>query len=884
MPTRFQQTVTRLAASAPTCGTDAGLIAAFLQSGDQDAFAELVRRHGPAVLGVCRRFLGPTPDADDAFQATFLVLVRRARSNAWREALGPWLYGVALKVARKARASRARRWTTNRQVPAMTNDAPAPTAEPDDTAAIVDEELAALPAAFRRPLVMCEIQGLSRRAAARELGIAEGTLSSRLARGRKLLREQLVRRGVAPTVGGLAVAVPTILAAETVRNAVHVLTRAAGAVPAGVLALTEGTVKAMIVQWKLAAVLIAACLGLGGFGAWRGAGGPEAAAASGPSKGAPTVPSPEAAEKSGPPKAVPANQPPEQKPPAPTPKSSGPVATIYGDVPVTREAFADYLIRRYGKTDLEQFVKRQIIAREFAHKGLTLTPDEVNAALDSDIKELGISRDEFVTKVLPRYPLDVWTEDVIAPRLMLARLCKGKEPEVTEAELRQAFDAEYGEKVRCRAITWTKDEGDLARSVYEKVRESDEEFERYARRGSPISPDLVTSGGHIPPIPRALPPNVGEHDEIFSVIARLKLGEVSPLIRMKDGFVVVKCDGVIPADKTKSFEKEKPALLAELAKRKINDGSARLFADLKKQANPKYLLTVPDPLARPSSTTTPRKNPEPTEPVATIYSDVPVTREAFAEYLIHKYGEKDLEPFVNKQIISRAYAQKGWALAPEDLTADLDRTCKSLGIGQDEFVKTVLPRYKLTLEEWTDDVIAPQLMLAHLYKEKMPAVTDEELRQAFESKFGENLQCRVIIWGRDEGKVARKAYETVRDSNEEFDRYARRSVDPNLAAIAGRLAPIPRTPRPGPREEICEIAAKLKPGEVSPLVLTANGWVVVKCDAVIAADKTKSFDKEKPMLLAEVARAKIERGTSTLFKELKQQADPKYHLTVPGKQ
>ena len=351
MPTQFKRAVTRLAASAPTRGTDAGLIADFLQSGAQDSFAELVRRHGPAVLGVCQRFLGPTPDAEDAFQATFLVLVRRARGTEWREALGPWLYGVALRVARKARAVRARRRTNERQAPPMTDTASAPSTEPDDSAVIVDEELAALPATYRLPLVLCEIQGRSRRDAARELEIAEGTLSSRLARGRKMLRARLVRRGVVPTVSGLAVTVPAGLASATARNAVHVLTCAVGAVPAGVLALTEGVVKTMIVQWKLAAVLVAACLGLTGFGAWRGTSAPEAIAASDPPKTAPAV------------------QPPQKAPPVAAPKPTEPVATIFGDVPVSREAFADYLIRKYGKKELEPFVNKQIIERAFKEKG-----------------------------------------------------------------------------------------------------------------------------------------------------------------------------------------------------------------------------------------------------------------------------------------------------------------------------------------------------------------------------------------------------------------------------------------------------------------------------------------------------------------------------------
>lgn len=282
MATSLQLAVSRLSAVCNPC-SDAQLLYDFLQTADQAAFAELVRRHGPAVLGVCRRFLGPTPDAEDAFQETFLVLVRRARGTEWRESLGPWLYGVALRVARKTHAARAKRRANEVHVPALV-DAPAWLRESNDEAAVVDEELAALPARYRHSLVLCEIQGRSRRDAARELKIAEGTLSSRLARGRKLLRDRLTRRGVVPIVSAATVVVSAPLATATVRSAVNALTHTVGTVPAGIVALTEGVMKTMIAKWKLTVVMVAVGIGLTGFGSWRGSVVPEAAAADPPQR------------------------------------------------------------------------------------------------------------------------------------------------------------------------------------------------------------------------------------------------------------------------------------------------------------------------------------------------------------------------------------------------------------------------------------------------------------------------------------------------------------------------------------------------------------------------------------------------------------------------
>jgi RNA polymerase sigma factor (sigma-70 family) len=580
MPTILQHAVARLTAGAVDPRTDAALVAAFLHAADEAAFAELVRRHGPAVLGVCRRVLGATPDAEDAFQATFLVLVRRARHTDWHPALGPWLYGVALRVARKARAARARRRANERQVTAVTPDAPAPPAEPDDSAAAIDEELAALPAVYRVPLVLCEIQSVSRRDAAQQLGLAEGTLSSRLARGRKLLRDRLARRGVVPAVAGLAVAVPAGLTTATVRSAVGLLTCAAGAVPVAVLSLTEGVVKTMIVKWKLAAVLVAACVGLSGFGAWRGSPASSATAADPPA-----------------PLLAPAKAPKENLPAIARPAE--PVATIFGDVPISREAFADHLIRRYGKKELELFVNKQIIAQAFGKKGWTIRADDVTAALDEDCKSLGLTRERFTKEVLPRHgkTLEEWTEDVIIPRLMLAQLLKEKRP-ITEADLRRAFDDKYGEKVECRVIVWSKDQGDEARRAAKGIGADATAFDCVAR--ALVSSELWI-GRH-----SGFPRHPGPDARADLIAAsKLKPGEISPLVETKTGFLLIRCREIIPAEKDKSFDAEKPALLAEVARAQVERETQKLFDELKQQANPKYHLTLPEPVVRPNPAPTP---------------------------------------------------------------------------------------------------------------------------------------------------------------------------------------------------------------------------------------------------------------------------------------
>src|SRR5262245_48884090 len=151
--------------------TDRHLLQRFAAARDEAAFELLVRRHGALVRGVCRRVLGNADDADDAFQATFLVLATKAASVDWRAGVGPWLYQVAYRLARKARARAARRRLQEGQAPL-----PRPAAAPDDLTwrelrPLLDEELARLPQRYRAPLVLCYLEGKTRDEAAELLGL-----------------------------------------------------------------------------------------------------------------------------------------------------------------------------------------------------------------------------------------------------------------------------------------------------------------------------------------------------------------------------------------------------------------------------------------------------------------------------------------------------------------------------------------------------------------------------------------------------------------------------------------------------------------------------------------------------------------------------------------
>src|ERR1700730_830761 len=190
----------------PDRGPDKPLLESFIARRDDSAFAQLLERHGPMVLSLCRRLLGNRHDAEDAFQATFLVLIRKARSIRKKDSLASWLHGVAYRVAREARAKSVRRQVHERQVSEMPPTDPASDVIWRDLRLVLDEELQRLPDKYRVPLILCYLEGKTTDEAARLLGWPRGTVGGRLARARQMLRTRLVRRGMALSAGSLATA------------------------------------------------------------------------------------------------------------------------------------------------------------------------------------------------------------------------------------------------------------------------------------------------------------------------------------------------------------------------------------------------------------------------------------------------------------------------------------------------------------------------------------------------------------------------------------------------------------------------------------------------------------------------------------------------------
>ena len=274
---------------------DREALRAFVACRDESAFALIVERHGPMVLSVCRRVLHHAQDAEDAFQATFLVLARKASGIGKSESLPSWLHGVAFRVSLRAKRDAGRRRAREQRAPIPVGSDPAEALAWRDVQILLDAEIGRLPERYRSAFVLCCLEGRNRAEAAAELGVEENTLSSRLARARERLRCRLARRGidlgaalaaVALTTGATNSAVPAALLDTTTRAAALFAARQPlTGISTFTLQLTNGTMQTMAItkiKWATAALAIGGTLAIGTWGAGQGPGRNPAGPAGGP--------------------------------------------------------------------------------------------------------------------------------------------------------------------------------------------------------------------------------------------------------------------------------------------------------------------------------------------------------------------------------------------------------------------------------------------------------------------------------------------------------------------------------------------------------------------------------------------------------------------------
>ena len=261
--------------------------------------------------------------------------------------------------------------------------------------------------------------------------------------------------------------------------------------------------------------------------------------------------------------------------------------------------------------------------------------------------------------------------------------------------------------------------------------------------------------------------------------------------------------------------------------------------------------------------------------VAYIHGNIPITREDLGEYLIERYGPDKVEALVNRRIVDLACQARGIRITDVEVEAALAEDVKGLGISVKDFEDKLLRPRNTNLFQWKEDVLRPKLAMAQFCRDRIK-VTEEDLRKAFEQRYGPKVSCRMILIPKDEvSRHALDLWTKVSKSAEEFDKAARQQKIPALAARAGEVPPICKHCGD---ERIEKAAFSLQPGEVSQLIDTPDGPIILKCVAHIPADATKKLETERAALQKDLYDQKIMQEIPKVLKELRAKAEPKMFL------
>jgi parvulin-like peptidyl-prolyl isomerase len=545
------------------------------------------------------------------------------------------------------------------------------------------------------------------------------------------------------------------------------------------------------------------------------------------------------------------------------------VAYIYDNAPITRRDLGEYLILRYGSDNIDKMVGQYVIELAAAQAGKSVTAAEIEADIQETMRgsKTQLNRQQFSEIVTSRYGknFEEWKEDVVKHRLLLTKLCSDR-VQVTDEELRKGFESTCGDKIRARVIIWPKEQYEEALKLYPKLRKSEDEFDKCARQQKDEA--LAAKGGEL-----EIYHNFALSPETEKAAFALEPGELSPLIAALDGWLVLKCVEHVPATAGVKFEDVVEDMRREAFSRKLHKVEIPKFlTELREQSHPKLLLEKA-PTTSPSS---PATSIASNQPVALIYDNTPITREQLGEWLIARYGTAEIENLINRRIVETAAREKGIELSPAEIDADMKATLKGLSMTLDQLQKTVLKPRGRSLFGWREDQVT-RLMLTHLCRSRTE-VKEEEIQKAYTAYYGEKIQARIIMWPLKEQHVAMAVYAKVRDNEAEFDRAARTQANSTLAARGGEVEPFGRYTTGN--EEMEKAAFNLKSGEISHLVGTPDGFVVIKCVKCIPPQTEVKLETVRAQLTKECFDRKVSQvEIPKLCRELHELAHPKIFIT-----
>lgn len=530
------------------------------------------------------------------------------------------------------------------------------------------------------------------------------------------------------------------------------------------------------------------------------------------------------------------------------------MAVVNGEQ-ITRTELGRECIRRYGEEVLESMVNRQLISDACAKRGVQVTDDDVSVEIDKIAGRFGLARDRWLTLLREErgFSEQQYRREVLWPMLALRQLV-ASEIDVTDADLKKAFESEFGAKVRARLIA--VDSPQVANQARAEAVANPNAFGEVSKKYT-VEPGVASAYGVIPPIRKHL----GD-PQLEQAAFGLKPGQISEVVHVANMYYILKCEEVMPQQflSSQQMADQQARMKDKIKENKLRTSAAEFFEARKKEAQIELVLGD-------------EKKQQQMPGVAAMVNGRQLTLTQLAEECITRHGSDVLDGEVNRKILQQELNRKRAEVKSQDIDSEIARAAESYGCVKadgtpdvDKWLKSVTEQPGATVDLYVRDAVWPSVALKKLVGSKVE-VNDEDLRKGFESNYGERVELQAIVFS--DQRQAQKVWDLAKNNNTEpfFSELAQQySLEPSSRSNGGKVPPIRRH---GGSPVIEEAAFRLKPNEISGILAVDGQFIMLRCLGRTRPVQT-DFNAVKAELVKDIQEKKLRLLMTREFDRLRQ--------------
>jgi parvulin-like peptidyl-prolyl isomerase len=529
------------------------------------------------------------------------------------------------------------------------------------------------------------------------------------------------------------------------------------------------------------------------------------------------------------------------------------VAVVNGEQ-IGREQLAEECLKHYGKAVLERLVNKYLIMQECKRQNIAVSQDEVNEEIKQMASRFGLPVEEWLKMLKQERGISPtqYAADIIWPTLALRKLA-GEQLEVSQEELAKMFESQYGAAVKVRMIVCA--EKSSAEKILAAVAANPASFPELARKHSKDVPS-ASADGLIQPIRKYAGPK-----EIEDVVFALKEGEISSAIKVADQYVILKCEGHLPAMNVQ-FEKVKPAMITMLRDNKMRHVASEIFRKLQQTAQVVNVMNDP------------AKSQQMPGVAATINGN-PIQVRELAELCVQRHGEEVLEGTINRRLLEQACKRQNLTIGEADLDQEILRAASAMLPAKDgkpdieKWMSMATEEQGISVEVYRNDSVWPSVALKKLVGANVQ-ISEDDLKKGFEANFGPRVRCRAVVL--NNLRRAQQVWDMARSNpTEEYfgDLAQQYSIEASSASLRGEVPPIQKH---GGQPVLEKEAFALKKGELSSIIQVGpERYVIMLCEGQTEPVKVE-FASVRSDIYADIHEKKLRLAMADYFQQLQDNA------------